>query len=254
MPLITFGKFGKKKDKENDKKLFLERLNILFRLLTCGQHFDSNYPDIANEFEIAKPLKKILKRRENSCFFQEAYQANLDELFEPMGLSYKTLTKKEKEEVLDMDFTFENWEKKSQELLNNYIERSKNICPREVHFCFDDIFFAMSVRIYKHSEFTLDNFIGFIRDYFILDEGQQLFEKYRDPEKFKKMQRQVINIYPKLKEDYGMNRTLEKILSFFGDDNDYNNKKVKKILDNYYNNKFNELYDDEKIKLKDKQN
>ena len=46
MPLITFGKFGKKIDKDNDKKLFLEKLNILFRLVTCGKQFDSDYPDI----------------------------------------------------------------------------------------------------------------------------------------------------------------------------------------------------------------
>ena len=159
MPLITFGKFGKK-DKDNDKKLFLEKLNILFRLVTFGQQFDSDYPDITNELEIVKPLKEILKRRENSWFLQRAYQASFNQLLKPMGLSYETLTNKEKEEVLDMDFTFENWEKKSQELLSSYIERSKNICPRGVWFCFEDIFFAMSVRIYKHSEFTLNNFIG----------------------------------------------------------------------------------------------
>ena len=255
MPLITFGNFGKKKDKENDKKLFLQRLNLLFRLLTCGKHYDENFPDVTNELEIVKPLKEILKVREKAWFFQDAYQASFDELLEPMGLTYKTLTKKEKEEVLNMDFTFENWQKKSQELLNNYIERSKNICPREVWFCFDDIFFAMSVRIYKHSEFTLGNFIGFIRDYFILDEGQQLFGKYRDQEKFYRMKRQVINIYPKLKEDFGMNRIFEKFLSFFADDdNDYNNKTTKKILDDYYSKKSKDPNDDEIINLKDKQN
>ena len=254
MPLITFGKFGKKIDKDNDKKLFLEKLNILFRLVTCGKQFDSDYPDITNELEIVKPLKEILKRREKSWFLQAAHQASFNQLLKPMGLSYETLTNKEKEEVLDMDFTFENWGKKSQELLISYIERSKNICPRVVWFCFDDIFFAISVRIYKHSEFTLNNFIGFIRDYFILDEGKSLFERYRDPEKFNGMQRKVINIYPKLKEDYGMNRTFEKFLSFFDDYNDYNNKKLKKILDDYYNKKSNEPNDDEIINLKDKEN
>lgn len=169
-----------------------------------------------------------------------------------MGLSYNTFNNKEKEEILDMDFTFENWKIKSLELLNNYIERSKNICPRIVWFCFDDIFFVMTIRINKNSEFKLNNFIDFIRDYYIMDDGDGLWDNYRDMENFYDMQKKVIEIYPKLKEKYGKNRILEKFLSYFWEDNDYSIEKVANILDQYYNKDNNKLIGDEEIKLKDK--
>lgn len=65
----------------------------------------------------------------------------------------------------------------------------------------------------------------------------------------------MYDIYPIIKEKYGgMNRTLEKILSFFSSDTDYNYDKTKNILDKYYNEKQNNKkeYDEEKIKLKNK--
>ena len=40
----------------------------------------------------------------------------LNTFLEKMGLSYYTLTKKEKEEIIDMDLAYANWEKKSQEI------------------------------------------------------------------------------------------------------------------------------------------
>ena len=64
----------------------------------------------------------------------------------------------------------------------------------------------------------------------------------------------MYSIYPEVKEKYGMNRTLEKILSFFFDDSDYNNEKTKELLDNYYKNKQkNKKDDDESVGLKEKQ-
>ena len=199
MPLITFGRFGNKKDFENDRVFFLKNLNELYTFLTTGEEHSKDQP-YKNELEIVKPLKPILKRRENSWFFKTGYCATLTQFLKPMGLTYETLTKKEIEEILDMDFTFENWEKKSLELLNNYIERSKNICPRMVWFCFEDIFFVLFVRIDHETSFTLDNFIGFIRDYFILDDCEYQFGRYRDPTKFNDIQKRVIDIYPILKE------------------------------------------------------
>ena len=50
-----------------------------------------------------------------------------------------------------------------------------------------------------------------------------------------------------------MNKFLEKILSYFSNDTDYNIEATRKILDNYYNNKNNNNLDEEElIKLKNK--
>ena len=57
-----------------------------------------------------------------------------------------------------------------------------------------------------------------------------------------------------MKEKYGMNRTLEKICSFFSIHTDYNYEKSKELLDNYYKNKQkNKKDDDESVGLKEKQ-
>jgi len=67
--MITFGRFGhkkgKEKDQEKDKENFLESLNSLFYELT---NFDNSHDQtkILSEKEIITPLKKILKREENS--------------------------------------------------------------------------------------------------------------------------------------------------------------------------------------------
>ena len=51
-----------------------------------------------------------------------------------------------------------------------------------------------------------------------------------------------------------MNRTLEKICSFFLSSTDYNREKTKELLDNYYKNKQNNKKDDdESVGLKEKQ-
>ena len=65
------------------------------------------------------------------------------------------------------------------------------------------------------------------------------------------MKKEVIEIYPELKEKYGANRTLEKNFLYLLDKyNDYNYEIMRNILDNYYNKKNNKINDDEKIKLK----
>ena len=68
------------------------------------------------------------------------------------------------------------------------------------------------------------------------------------------MKRKVIEIYPIIKERYGINKVFEKILSYIRIDTDYNYEETKNILDNYYNKKNNNnIENDELIKFKDKQ-
>ena len=42
-----------------------------------------------------------------------------------MGLSYYNFTPKEKEEIIEMDFTYENWGKKAFNLINNLLKELK---------------------------------------------------------------------------------------------------------------------------------
>ena len=56
--MITFGRFGHKKDKEKDQKIFLESLNALLDDFT--NFFNPNaIPNNLSEKELITPLKKI---------------------------------------------------------------------------------------------------------------------------------------------------------------------------------------------------
>ena len=243
--MITFGRFGHKKDKEKDQKLFLEYLNGL--LDDFINFLNPNaIPSNLSEKELITPLKKIIKRKSSNKSF---YEMCLTSFLERMGLSYYTLTQKEKEEIIDMDFTYANWEKKSLELFESFIERSKNVCPREVWFCFDDICFIIHVETVQRCEFTSNNFLIFIRDYFIINYDTYFLMEYRDEDKFKEIQRKVFEIYPIIRERYGS--FLYKLKTLFQGDSDYNYEKTRNILNNYYN-KNNKIKDEETINLKDK--
>ena len=245
--MITFGRFGHKKDKEKEQKMFLKYLYLLLEDFT--NFF--NPKDIPNnliEKELVTPLKKIIKRESKSSY-KSFYAMCISTFLETMGLSYYTLSQKEKEEIIDMDFTFANWEKKSSELFESFIERSKNICPRQVWFCFDDICFIIHVQIVQRCEFTSNNFLIFIRDYFILNRSTEFLMEYRDEEKFKEIQRKVFEIYPIIRERNGT--ILYKFKNYFQGNSDYDFEISRNLLNNYYN-KNNKIKDDETINLKDK--
>ena len=207
--MITFGRIGNV-DENNDRKYFFQKLEFFMNCLTG---FIYKY-DTFTEIEIIEKIKKIIKDfdpKQKPSFFGSPI---------PYCISIK--------------------------IINNYIERSKNVCPDDVDFCFDDICFVFYVQINHKCEFTLNNFLIFIRDYFILDKSKFLFEDYRNDKIYEDIKRKVIIIYPNLKKRYGKNIYLEKILSFISSDTDYNYDETKKILDN-------KIEDDETIKLKDKQ-
>ena len=247
--MITFGRIGNV-DEETDRKYFFQKLEFFMNLLTGLAYEFQTFTEI----EIIKKIKKITKDfdpKQKPSFFGDRIPYCINIFLRDMGMSYYTLTLKEKEEILAMDFTYENWKEKSIKIINNYIERSKNVCPDSVDFCFNDICFVFYVQINHGCEFSLNNFLTFIRDYFILDKSKSLFEEYRNAKIYEDIQRKVINIYPNLKKRYGKNIYLEKILSFISSDTDYNYEETKKILDN--NKKFNNFIEgDETIKLKDK--
>ena len=67
--------------------------------------------------------------------------------------------------------------------------------------------YIASFSLYK---FSSDNYLIFIRDFFILEYGKIFFKEYNNPGTYKEIRIQFIKVYPELKEKYGMNRKLEK--------------------------------------------
>ena len=247
--IITFGRYGHVEDEKKEKEYFLVNLNQLIYQLSG---YSDPFPKY-NEIEIVKLFKDLFIRKINSTYFNSNYYSYLSYFLRIMGLCYYTLTPKEKEDILDMDFTYENFKEKSPSIINNFIKRVKKEFPSSLSFCADDIYFIFHIQICYHESFSFKNFIDYIRDYYILDETIPNLQSYRDDKKYKEMQKKVIDIYPEIKEKYGMNRIFEKILSYITMDTDYNYEKSKNILDNYYNKKKNnKIEDEESIKLKDK--
>ena len=247
--MITFGRFGHAEDYQKDKEFFLKRLNYLIYLLN-GYEGKKDY----KEAEIIKPLKEKLKpeiKADEKSFFPNGAISCLSSFLEIMGLSYYQLTPKEKEEILEMDFTYDNWKIKSIELINSFIQRIKDASPQIAHFCFDDIYFIFHIQIVYNYEFKLKYLPTFIRDYYILNETRDFLKKYRNSEIYNNIQKEVFVQYPRIKEECGVNRILEKILSYFIEDTDYHYEKTRKILDDYYNKK-NGIKDEESESLKDK--
>ena len=246
--MILFGRYGPVVDTKIEKKQFLESLNDLIH------RYENNFETKYNEKEIVDILKIKLKELVTDS------TSNLDTIFFSssfllsMGLSYYILSPKEKKEILEMDYTYDNWKIKSQELIESFNIRIKNAFPKMLWFCLEDKYFVLHIRICYFENFKINNFIIFIRDYFILDKTSPFILENRECQLFFDIRKTVYAIYPEVKEKYGMNRTLEKICSFFSIHTDYNYEKSKELLDNYYKNKQkNKKDDDESVGLKEKQ-
>ena len=185
--MITFGRFGHVEDRKKEKEIFLEEINLLMKRLT---YYEDNKE--YKETEIIKPLKAILKINENTYFNSHFHDA-LSCFLRTMGFSYYNLTQKEMGEIIDMDFTYENWEKKSLYLINNFIERIKNASPPLVWFCFDDIYFVFHIQFCYQKQFKLNDLVTYIGDYFILNDTAPYMKEYRNPEIFNEIQKKVFD-------------------------------------------------------------
>ena len=248
--MICFGRYGPMVDEKTEKKLFLKILNNLNHSLNYAEKKDYN------EKEIVDIIRILLKKR-----FIDSYD-NIDagvfsSFLVSFGLTYYVLSPEEKKEILEIDYTYDNWKIKSQELIESVNIRIKNAFPKMLWFCLEDKYFLLHIRICYHDEFKINNFIIFIRDYFILDKSLSFILENRECQLFNDIKKKVYEIYPVVKEKYGMNRTLEKICSFFMFDSDYHHKKTKELLDNYYKDKNKQVNkmddDDETVGLKEKQ-
>ena len=109
-----------------------------------------------------------------------------------MGLNYYNLTQKEREEILEMDFTYDNWKIKSNELINSFIKRIKDAFPQIAHFCFDDIYFIFHIQTISEYEFKLKYLPNYIRDYYILNDTYAPLKNIRNSEIYNDIQKKVI--------------------------------------------------------------
>ena len=190
MAYITFERFGKKEQWEKEKEIFLDELRLLVSRLTKNKENKELYAK-ANEIELAKTLKQMLAKKDYDDFW--FYDAISDFMFR-LGLSYDILTKSEKKEIFEMDFTYDNWKKKSEILYNNYLMKCKKNCPKKIDFCLNYTIFVINVLSNYDCELTLNNFLRFIRDFFILEKDVSDYEKFIDMEEFNNLKKRVIEI------------------------------------------------------------
>ena len=241
---ITFGRFGSEENWKKEREQFLQYKKELINMLSGFEIKEKSLEGI-EETKINEMIKIYIKECKSILLIP------LGIFMRFMGLSYIALSNEERNEIEEMDFTYENWKKKSKILYDKFLKNSLDIFPMEVKFCFEDKFFPLYVIVVKEDIFKKNNFITFIRDYFILDDGYYIFNEFRDEKLFNDLQKKIIKIYPIIKEKYGTNRYIEKFFSYMNPENkknDYNNKYIKNILDNYYKGNKN---NDELEKLKE---
>ena len=99
---MYFGRYGFVEDTKEEKKLFLERLNYLIHSL------EYNDKKEYNEKEIIDVTKIVLKKYVTDSY-HNLYTDALSIFLTSMGLSYFILTPEEKKEILEMDYTYDNW-------------------------------------------------------------------------------------------------------------------------------------------------
>ena len=171
-----------------------------------------------NEVYLNSLVQKKIKRFDFSYFMVS------------FGISYDYLDKEDKEEFRKLFISYENVKKFTLNYQKKYIEKCKKDLPKEINECFGDICFVIYCHIYGNPKIDIKIFIRNIRDYFILDKEKEVFDIYRNNILFDTIRSNMIKIYPKLKKNYGMNPTIEKLLSYLDGDNDYNYELLKNIL------------------------
>ena len=235
---VDFGRFNKMTEEKikKDKELF----SVIFENI-C---FMAKFP-----FELKEEER-------NDIFLNNIYQKGIKRVsfsifMTPFGISYDYLDKEEKEDFKKLFISYENVKKFTLNYQKKYIEKCQKSLPTDIRECFEDICFIIYCHIYGNPKIDAKIFIRNIRDYFILDKEKNIFEILRKKDLFDKIRSKMLKLYPRLKKEYyGMNTTIEYLLSYIDGDNDYNYKILRDILDK---KKRDEYEDEERIKLKEKQ-
>lgn len=234
----NYGQFNYLEKKEiTEKEFFLDKLDA-YRIL-CDSRQILKVDDEQN----LNILIKLKIRESSKSLIIDAMKS----LLKRWGISYEYIDNNEKQKLLKSDFTLESIKSFAKNYHIKYIEECKKNLPHEIHICFKDICFIYYNHLFGYPKTTINNFIYNIREYFILERYKIVFDEFRDHEIFNEIKEEMTNIYPVLKEKY-VNKYFDKFLSFIFSNNDYNNEKIKTILDNYSNLKENKY-----IKLKEKE-
>ena len=122
MAYISFGKFGKKEQWGKEKEIFLDELRLLMSRITKNGENKELYAK-SNETELAKTLKQMIAKKN---YDHSNFDFSISDFMLRLGLSYKILTKSEKKEIFEMEFTYDNWKNKSEILYSSSIPFTKN--------------------------------------------------------------------------------------------------------------------------------
>lgn len=231
MTIITFGNFMEYSEEQynEDKKRFYEsKLYFLGSLIYGFSEYKLKKEEISKMDDIIK------KKLSGNC---ENIYIGLSSFLIDFGIFYDLLSKEIKQELLNLDYTYENCKIMAKKMFNEFIEDAKKILPYETYICLNDKYFIVFCEVCRNTKITKSNFIKLIRDYFILDKAKNVYSTCRDPQLFGQIRMKMMDIYPLLKDRYGISRKLDLLLRFVDDDNDYNYKILKYILDKYYENK-----------------
>ena len=258
--LVTFGKFKKftkEEDLQNDKINFINAKKVLLSYLIYETQYKSNLIK-ENESDMDNLIKKnisynIINKEKlkfdiNTCSFIG--------FMSKFGLSYRFLNEEVQKKLLSLELTYDSFKKMVLNIYDEYINTMKKMWPIELEICYEERGFISYCHFYRKLEIQKDNFMYIIRDYFLLKKGESLYGYFRDNDLFDTIRKKVENLYPIYKEKYGMNRYLEKILSYIDPQgNDYANEITRNLLNNYYNNKNKDKNEDkdEYIPLKHKE-
>ena len=245
-PIVTFGQFKKftEEDFLEDKKIFI---NTKKRLL-CYLLYENVNVEILTKEEISQMDNLIKRQLHSKTLNPKEKKRNFDGMVmfaSICGISFKLLNEKEKEILLNMDLSYENCKKFFLNILDEYINKMKEIWPKDLEIYYQEKGFIAYCHSLIHAIIKKDiknnpnNFLRLIRDYFLLDYGKILIGDYRDNNLFDKRRKEMKKKYPELKEEYGIkNRYIEKLVGFLGDqDSDYYHEEIRNILDDYYNEK-----------------
>ena len=243
-PIVTFGQFKKftEEDLLEDKNIFT---NTKKRLLCYLLYENVNVETLTKE-EISQ-MDNLIKRHLHSKNLnpkekERSYDGS--RMFASIcGISFNLLNEKEKELLLNMDLSYDNCKKMFLNILDEYINKMKEIWPKDLEIYYQEKGFIAYCHCLEEATIKKDiknnhnNFLRLIRDYFLLDYGKSFIGYYRDNNLFDKRRKEMEKKYPELKEKYGIkNRYFEKLFGFLGDENsDYYYEKIRNILDDYYN-------------------
>ena len=229
---VNFGNFKECSEEEynEDKNRFYKSKLRLLSILILGY---SAYEQLKKE-QISKMDNIIKQKLSGNC---KHIDFGLSYFLEDFGICYDFLSIEIKKELLTFDYTYENFKMLTIKMYNEFIEDAKKDLPKNLYICLDEKGFIAYCQIIAKTKIKKNNFIRLIRDYFILDGEGNSFSTLRNQQLFGEIRMKMIEIYPTLKDIYGPSRKMDLFLSYFDEDNDYNNNMLKYILNNYYENK-----------------